>query len=125
MFAIDAAGAFVSILLLALVLPTLENFIGMPYRVLYLLAMIAAILFLLSTFFFLTATKRWRPLLLIAALGNLFYCLVTAAAIYWFRGDLTVLGKVYFVAESLVILTLALFEMAYIVRSNRPNTINS
>lgn len=48
LFLIDAAGAFVSVVLLTLVLPALESYVGMPYRVLYILAAFAVILFLIS-----------------------------------------------------------------------------
>lgn len=116
MFAIDATGAFVSILLLALLLPTLENFIGMPYRVLYLLAMIAALLFVFSTLCFLLVRDRWRSFLVAVAVGNLLYCVITTAAVIWFRGDLTTFGEVYFVGEIVVIAGLAAFELTYSLR---------
>lgn len=119
MFLIDAVGAFVSIILLALVLPALESVIGMPYRVLYLLAMIAAVLFVFSAFCSLLVRDRWRPFLVAVALSNLLYCVITSAAIVWFRGDLTLFGKFYFVGEVAVIVSLAVFEMLYVgKRSN-------
>jgi len=116
MFFIDAAGAFVSIILLALVLPALESFIGMPYRVLYLLAGFAAVLFLFSTFCTIVARTSWRVFLVAIALGNFLYCLVTAAAFFWFRGDLTTLGKTYFTGEIAVIASLAAVEIIYCAR---------
>ena len=116
MFLIDAVGAFVSIILLALILPAIESVIGMPYRVLYLLAMIAAVLFVFSTLCSLFVRDRWRPFLFAVALGNLLYCGITIAAIVWFRGDLTTLGEIYFVGEVVVIASLAMFELNYCVR---------
>jgi hypothetical protein len=113
MFLIDAAGAFVSIILLALVLPSFESVIGMPYRVLYLLAAFAAPLFVFSSLCWLFARERWRMLLNMVAVGNLLYCLISIAAIFWFKGDLTTLGIVYFVGEVIVISSLASIELIY------------
>lgn len=116
MFFIDGAGAFASIILLAIVLPSLESAIGMPYRVLYLLAAFAAPLFLFSTFCYLFFPERWKAFLITVAVGNLFYCSISIAAIFWFKGDLTVLGMIYFVAEVIVIAALGAIEILYSIR---------
>jgi hypothetical protein len=112
-FLIYAVGAFVSVLLLGLILPAFETVFGMPYRVLYLLACLAGVLFLFSTVCFRFADRRWKPLLVIVALGNISYCLLTAAAIVWFRSDLTNIGLIYFIGEISVILSLAFLELVY------------
>jgi len=116
MFLIDTMGAFISIVLLALVLPFLESVIGMPYRVLYLLAAFAAPLFLFSTICFFFARERWRILLITVAVGNLLYCFISIAAIFWFKGDLTTIGTAYFVGEVIVIASLAAIELIYSAR---------
>jgi hypothetical protein len=116
MFFIDAAGALVSIILLAIVLPPLESVIGMQYRVLYLLAALAAPLFILSTSCYLFFPERWRAFLITVAVGNLFYCFISIAAIFWFKGDLTILGMIYFVAEVTVIAALGTVEILYSIR---------
>lgn len=116
MFLIDAVGAFVSVVLLALILPAIESVIGMPYRVLYLLAMIAAILCVFSTFCSMLVRDRWRPFLTVVAIGNLLYCVITGAVIVWFRGDLTLFGEIYFIGEVVVIASLAFFELSYCFR---------
>ena len=117
-FLIDAVGAFLSILLLAIILPAFESVFGMPYRVLYLLACLAGILFLFSTACFLFAARRWKPFLVIVAVGNIFYCFLTGAAIIWFRSALTNIGLIYFIAEIAVILTLASLEIVYTIRNH-------
>jgi hypothetical protein len=115
-FLLDAAGAFFSIILLALVLPAIESVIGMPYRVLYMLAGLAGVLLAISTACYIFAGRRWKPLLVAIALGNLAYCLLTAAAIVWFNGDLTTIGKVYFAGEIVIIFSIASFELLYAFR---------
>lgn len=115
-FLTDTAGAFVSIILLAVVLPSLESVIGMPYRVLYLLAGFAGILLVTSTAGYLFAGRKWKPLLIAVAVGNLLYCVVTVAAMGWFSGDLTTIGKVYFTCEIAVIVSIAGFELFYAFR---------
>lgn len=116
MFLIDAGGAFISIILLGLVLPSLESVIGMPYRILYLLAALAAPLFIFSSLSWLFARERWRMLLVIVAFGNLLYCAISIAAIVWFKGDLTTLGLAYFAGEIIVIASLAAIELLYAAR---------
>ncbi len=115
-FLLDATGALVSIILLAFVLPALQSFIRMPYRVLYLLATLAGMLLATSTACYLFAGRRWKPLLVTVAVGNLAYCLLTAAAFVWFRGDLTILGKAYFAADIAIIFSIAAFELHYVSR---------
>jgi hypothetical protein len=112
-FLMDAVGAMVSVLLLGVILPAFETVFGMPYRVLYLLAGFAGVLFLVSTLCYLFAERRWKPLLVLVASGNLIYCLLTAALLVWFRGDLSTIGLAYFVAEIAVIISLATVELTY------------
>ena len=115
-FLLDATGALVSIILLAFVLPALQSFIGMPHRVLYLLAIFAGVLLATSTACYLFAGRKWRPLLVTVAVGNLAYCFLTAASLVWFRGDLTTFGKVYFAVEIAIIISIAVFELRYASR---------
>lgn len=113
---LDAAGAGVSILLLGLILPAFETVFGMPNRILYLLACLAGVLFLFSIVGFLFAAGRWKPFLVIVAVGNNLYCILTVAAIIWFRGNLTNIGMIYFLAEIAIILSIASLELLYTVR---------
>lgn len=53
------------------------------------------------------------------AVGNLLYCAATFAAVVWFCGDLTMLGKFYFAIEILVIALIAIFEFAYAFKKKR------
>jgi hypothetical protein len=115
-FLIDAVGALISVLLLGVILPAFETIVGMPYRVLYLLAGLAGVLFLLSTICFVFAGRKWKLFLVLVALGNIFYCFLTGAAIVWFQSDLTNIGLVYFIAEIAVILSLASLELVYAFR---------
>lgn len=115
-FLLDASGALISTILLAVVLPSLESIIGMPYRVLYLLAGLAGMLLAASTFCSIFASRRWKPLLIAVAVGNLFYCVLTAAAIVWFKGDLTTIGKIYFAGELAIIFSIAVGELLYAFR---------
>jgi len=107
---LDAAGALVSVGLLAGVLPALQPWIGMPTPVLYGLALWAA-----GCVMYDAAVWTWADLdaplpLRGIMLANTGYCAATPVliAIHW--DALTPLGRVYFVAEIPVIMGLVSLE---------------
>lgn len=100
---IDGLGACASALCLGVVLPALQDWIGMPVGVLYLLAGIAA-LFAVNAFvawrFAGAHAGRW---LTAVALANLTYCALTASLVVWQWARLTRWGVAYFAGEIAVI----------------------
>lgn len=111
LFLIDGIGALVSALFLGVVLVRLEDKIGMPENVLYLLAIlpICFAIYSFSCYFFLQRASRLF-LKGIAAL-NLLYAFLTLGLLFLFDHNLTLLGWTYFVAELLVLAVLIFLEI--------------
>ncbi len=121
-FLIDAVGALASTLLLGVVLPSLQDLIGMPVSNLYFLALCAASFMLYSLFCFKFAdhrNPRWLKVLMVVNLG---YCCLTSALVLYHFAEMTVIGIVYFVIEIVVILALVTYENKVSARGTVPLT---
>lgn len=106
---IDLVGACLSALALAFVLPVLD-LSGLPRRVLFGLATIAAGL---AAHSFArqrrTTSSHGRPLRACALL-NVLYCCVSVAVLVLYRDALTIVDLVYFPAEIVIVAALASIE---------------
>jgi hypothetical protein len=111
LFLIDSLGAFFSAIMLGLVLTRLETFFGVPADVLRILAIIPCVFFFYSFLFHLIKTKNERFYLTIIAVANLLYCCLTTFYVFQRYQKLTVWGLIYFVAEIIVVVILALYEL--------------
>ena len=109
-FLIDGIGATLSAFLLGVVLVNFESAFGMPKQILYYLAIGACILAVCSYSCFFFNTQKWNTYLKIIASANLLYCSTTLILVILFFGELTVLGKLYFVSEIGIILFLVKLE---------------
>ncbi|MFK7811754.1 MAG: hypothetical protein AB8B59_04615 [Maribacter sp.] len=111
LFLIDGIGALVSIFFLGFVLVWLEDKIGMPINVLYILAGLPVFfaLYSFSCYFFLK--KNWKPFLKGIAILNLLYCFLTIGLLFFYDHKLTFLGWLYFTLELLVIVIIAGIEL--------------
>lgn len=119
MFLLDASGAFVSIILLFF-LYIFEEYFGMPGNIILLFIGIASVLFLYSVIIYMINPLRWTIYLMIIALLNIGYCLLTFYHVFHYFEALTLLGKVYFAGEILVIILLAIYEFrTAIQKTNR------
>lgn len=114
-FLIDSGGALLTAFMLGFVLLRLESYIGMPAHVLIPLAIVAGLfsVYSISCYFFIE--KHWRAFLKSIAIANLLYCCLTSVLIILYYDSLTVLGIAYFIAEIIVVVTLAIFEIAVTV----------
>ena len=110
LFLIDAVGALVSAIMLGLVLPDLDEYIGLPVTILRFLAVPAFIFFLYSTSCYFFSKKNKATLLQVIAIANLLYCLVTVALLLYHLDQLLLLGWIYFIGEIAIVLTLAVIE---------------
>jgi ABC-type Fe3+-siderophore transport system permease subunit len=108
-FLLDGIGALLTALLLTFLLARFQEAFGMPVSVLRILATIA-FAFAIYSFICYFAAEKWRPFLKFIAIANVTYCLVTSILLITNYKQLTVLGLVYFLAEILIILTLAIYE---------------
>lgn len=119
MFLLDASGAFVSIILLFF-LYIFEEYFGMPGDIILLFIGIASALFLYSVIIYMINPLRWTIYLIIIALLNIGYCLLTFYHVFHYFKALTLLGKFYFAGEILVIVFLAIYEFrTAIQKTNR------
>lgn len=108
-FLIDALGAFLSIISLFFVY-FFEDFFGMPKNTITVFICIATILFFYSTLIFLIKPKKWPIFLMLIASFNLCYCRFTIFHVIRFFEKLTIYGKLYFISEILIIISLSIFE---------------
>ena len=80
---IDGIGATLSAFSLGVVLPALEPYVGMPRRVLFVLALVALVSAACSIGSYCLRSNEWWPWLRAISRLNLAYCGVTAAS--WLR----------------------------------------
>jgi hypothetical protein len=111
LFLLDGLGASVSTVMLGWVLPRYEALFGMPPKVLYGLACLAAIFAIYSWSCFFSKPAYGQPYLKVIATANLLYCGLTLGLIMYWHSHLSLLGITYFVAEISLILVLALLEL--------------
>jgi hypothetical protein len=111
LFLIDGIGAVVTASLLAFLLVPYESTFGMPSRVLYVLAAIAAGFAVYSFACYLKQPSNWPPFLRIIAIANLSYCVLTLILLFVYRSQITIIGVAYFAGEILIVSALALYEL--------------
>lgn len=111
LFLVDSLGALVSAFMLGVVLVTLEEMIGMPRQVLYMLSLIACFFFVNSLWCFLRSQENWRPRMKLVAVFNLMYCCLTAGLVIYLYQKLTIWGIIYFVVEKIIVVPLAILEL--------------
>lgn len=110
-FLIDGAGAFITAVILFLILRPLDQYIGMPGNVLTMLSIIALTFCIYSLSCYFIVKKMWKPLLKAISIGNVVYCCFTLGLIVHYYPQLTILGLTYFLLEIAVICLLVYFEM--------------
>ncbi|MEL6926875.1 MAG: hypothetical protein AAFO94_22740 [Bacteroidota bacterium] len=109
-FLIDSIGAMVSAFSLGVVLVYFQKYIGMPMRVLYLLAAIASCFAIYSMLCHLRLQKNQAAFLKGIATANFTYCLLSVGLVTYYFDQLSWLGILYFVAEKIIVLVLAWIE---------------
>ena len=102
-FLIDAFGALLTTFLLFGILAQLQQYFGMPNKILYLLSGIAFCLFIYSISCHMLIKSNWKPFLRILMICNLLYSLVSLIMIIKHSEKLAELGWVYFILELMVI----------------------
>ncbi|XDD43926.1 hypothetical protein AB3N58_06160 [Leptospira sp. WS60.C2] len=105
-FLLDAIGAFVSLLVLLVVILPFKQWFGMPVSALYILCILASIMFFYSSLCFFKKPKHWKPFLLGVILGNLTYCSISTFFLITYWHQLETLGAFYFIWEKIVVLAI-------------------
>lgn len=110
-FLIDTVGALISTILLGIVLPAFQHFIGFPLAVLWGLSGVALLLFVYS-FSCYKRTLR-KPELFLRGIGilNLLYIIATLSLVWMFWDTLTILGVIYFSSEAMIVSSLGTYEI--------------
>lgn len=121
LFLIDGAGAFLTAVLLFVVLRNFEEYIGMPETVLTGLSIIAALFCIYSVSCFLLWDGNRAMFLRIISIANLLYCVLTIAMVIANYPTLTTLGISYFIGEIGVVCTLAFVELTVATRISSGN----
>ena len=125
LFLLDALGALLTALNLAIVLPFFQEYIGMPIASLYSLAVIASLFFCYSILCYKYLPSKWPIFLIAIAVANLLYCPLTIWVLFNNWEGLKPLGQAYFAVEFTVIMVLAAFELSFAYKnlpSNRAST---
>lgn len=109
---LDGLGATVSAVSLGLILPVLDDFIGMPRVALIPLALIAAVFALTSMagalkLLELSPARHLKRI----AVANLLYCLVTIGYLFAFSTELMLLDYLYFMGEIVLVVLLSAKEL--------------
>ncbi len=106
LFFLDGTGALITAGMLGLVLPQLEEYVGMPTKVLTPLAIIV-VFYALYSFTCCTMIKKGGYGFLKAiAIANSLYCVVTLVLVIQLWNTLTTLGIFYFLGEIAIIVVL-------------------
>lgn len=109
-FLIDGVGALVSVAIVGFVLPHFRQFLGVPVEVLYVLAAIAFVfaIYSLTCFRLIKINKRYW--LRIIIYGNTLYTGLSLSFLYYYRQELTLIGKSLFIFEAIVLMFLIAIE---------------
>lgn len=107
----DGFGAVLSALLLGMVLVRWQHLIGMPVQVLHIPAAVACLFACFSFASYFKSNDNWRAYLKAIAWGNILYCFATVGLVFYFWSAMTQVGICYFIAEIIVVSSLAIIEL--------------
>ncbi|NNE16373.1 MAG: hypothetical protein HKN51_15440 [Saprospiraceae bacterium] len=111
LFLIDALGALLTASMLGVVLIKHNSIVGMPAKVLQILAWVALIFSIYSIGCFYLIRKNKSNFLKVIASANLIYVLTTIVLLFIYRQSLTSLGFIYFILEVSIIIVLSKIEL--------------
>jgi hypothetical protein len=114
LFAVDAAGAFLTMILLLGVVRPLHAWMGLPPFVPLLLACIAIGLLVASGSCYLWVRQRLPMWYTAIGLGNVAYCIIAITILATCCPGITLWGILWFAGELLIILALAAVELRII-----------
>jgi drug/metabolite transporter (DMT)-like permease len=108
--------------LLGVVLVQFESTFGMPRKILYILAFVACLFAVYSFSCYSLISKNHHSFLMVIAIANLSYCVITLSLVFYFYHTLTRLGVAYFLIEIVIVVSLALIEIRIAGRSQNGRT---
>ncbi len=114
---VDAWGAGITVLLLAVIIEPFQEHFGMPMLVLRLFSIIACVYTVYSLMSHYFGNQKHTLLLKIIAFANTFYgCLIAFFVVRYFE-KLTPLGMIYFAGEIILIMGLVVLELQVAYKS--------
>lgn len=110
LFLIDGVGAILSAISLGAVLVLFEEFFGMPRTTLYVLAIFPCLFAIYDFYCLKIKSVNLFAFLKWIALMNLFYCVLSIAAMLFHYNELTIYGLIYFIVEIIIVFSLSIIE---------------
>jgi hypothetical protein len=123
-FLLDGIGALISSISLIILMAPYHVFFGMPLHIVHKLALIPVVFAVYSFCCYYLLNLHWKPFLLIIGLANFSYCILTSYYMCEFWTQLTLFGILYFILESLIVLSLVALEFYLIINSKSSTSLN-
>lgn len=102
-FLVDSIGAFLSAFCLLIISRFYSNYFGINPSTLQLLIILPIVFCIYSACCYLLVKRSYKPFILIIAIANFLYCLITMVLIFTHYSELTILGLSYFILELMII----------------------
>ncbi len=103
LFLVDSIGAFLSAFCLLIISRFYSNYFGIKPSTLQLLTILPIVFCIYSVCCYLLVKRSYKPFILIIAIANFLYCLITMVLIFTHYSELTILGLSYFILELMII----------------------
>ncbi|MDB4655585.1 hypothetical protein OAE48_01935 [Flavobacteriales bacterium] len=108
---VDGIGAIISAIMLGMVFPHFQQYVGMPITELYLLASLPIAFAVFDLYWLSFRAGNERTGLMLIAFSNMAYSLLSMLLVVVNFELLTALGLSYFIIELLVLAALVAFEL--------------
>ncbi|MBA4259980.1 MAG: hypothetical protein C0446_12510 [Chitinophaga sp.] len=109
-FLFDSIGAFISAICLLIISRYYSDYFGINHSTFQLLAILPIVFCIYSACCFLFVKRSYKPFILIIAIANFLYCLITLVFISYFFTAISILGLSYFILEIIVIAYIVYLE---------------
>lgn len=121
-FLVDSIGAFLSAFYLLIISRFCSDFFGINTSTLQLLTILPIVFCIYSACCYLLVKRSYKPFILIIAIANFLYCLITMVLIFTHYSELTILGLSYFILELMILVLIILLEFK-IIHDIIPNKV--
>lgn len=111
LFLIDSLGAFLTAFFLFVIMRQFSGYFGMPETVLIYLSLTAILFCIYSTVCFLFLKRHRAPFIRLIGIANLLYCVFIAGLLIKYYTQLTIIGIIYFLIETIIICGLGYIEL--------------
>ena len=117
LFLIDGIGAIVTALSLFVIAQRFNDYFGMPKNTLTYLSVIAVSFCIYSISCSVSLKRNFTPFIRVIAFANIVYCVLIFGLIMNNYSILTLIGKTYFLIETLIIGFLSYIELSVAKRN--------